>query len=397
MPIKLDHHFSAENFLTTHWQKSPLFYAQAFQTPPSFVSPDELAGLALEEEIESRLISFNTQKSNQQLESKKKQWRIEHGPFDEDHFASLPESNWTLLVQTIEHWLPEIYQLVEAFKFIPRWRFDDVMVSFATDKGGVGPHFDNYDVFLIQGEGQRRWRVGAKGDTKAKTEKINGLLHLESFTPVIDVVMNPGDMLYIPPDTPHWGESIGDSIGYSVGYRAPQTRDIFALLANHLDSNTNSINQFFTDEYRNQTNISNQIEPELIKWAQNEIKNIADNQQLISSLLSQFLSTSKIEDLADEVEKDEKQQLIENDILFNKINNLKLKPHINSNWFLMDNQVILSINNEQFTFEKQELEYVSQLASGEAIDFKRLLTSKKHFTFCETLTRIKHRGYFLYN
>jgi 50S ribosomal protein L16 3-hydroxylase len=139
-------------FLRDYWQKKSLLIRGAF---PHFTSPidgDELAGLALEEEVESRLI----------LEKGKTPWELRHGPFDEKTFTQLPETHWTLLVQAVDQWVPEVNELLEYFRFIPNWRIDDIMISFAPDQGSVGPHFDYYDVFLLQGLGKRRWKLGLK-------------------------------------------------------------------------------------------------------------------------------------------------------------------------------------------------------------------------------------------
>ena len=142
-----------QEFLKTYWQKRACFFKSSSPIYPNFLSADELAGFALEQEVESRLV-INEPSINK--------WSLQHGPFSTQQLEALPESNWTLLVQSIDYWYPQIRELLKHFAFIPKWRFDDVMVSFATDKGGVGPHADNYDVFLIQGNGKRRWRVGSK-------------------------------------------------------------------------------------------------------------------------------------------------------------------------------------------------------------------------------------------
>jgi 50S ribosomal protein L16 3-hydroxylase len=341
----------------------------------NFVSPDELAGLSLEDDVESRIIK--------QIDNR---WQLQHGPFSESTFSKLPETHWTLLVQTVDHWVPQVQQLLKEFSFIPRWRLDDLMVSYATDQGGVGPHYDRYDVFLIQTEGERRWRVGKMGDTQARQNKISSLIHLETFEPVIDVIMQPGDMLYVPPNTPHWGESIGESVGYSVGYRAPQTRDLLALLAEHFEGHKD--NQFFTDSYRQKVNFDNQLEPQLITWAQEELRTITENQQLIGSLLSQFLSQSKI--ISDEPHVDQES------FSPNCHTSIQLAPGINCNWFKNDSVIILSVEGESVAFDLDAETWIRKLTSGETLEFIGLKPDSKEFAFCETLARIVNRGYFLY-
>jgi len=207
-------------FLSTYWQKRPTVIRQAF---PHFVDPlepEELAGLAMEEEIDSRIVS--------RLPAG---WSVEHGPFSD--FASRQESGWTLLVQAVDHWHPEAAALLEPFRVLPNWRLDDLMISYSLPDGGVGPHTDQYDVFIIQGMGRRRWRVGERADLKICRPHPD-LLQVEEFESIIDVEMLPGDILYIPPGFPHDGYAIESSLNYSVGFRAPNQRDLFSALADHL-------------------------------------------------------------------------------------------------------------------------------------------------------------------
>ena len=151
-------------FLADHWQKKPLLVKNALPGFTSPISPDELAGLACEEEVESRIV----------LECDGPQpWALESGPFDEDRFAHLPETHWTLLVKEGNRYLPELVTLLEQFNFIPNWRIDDIMVSYAPAHGSVGPHIDQYDVFLIQGLGQRRWQIST--DPVADDNVIPGI------------------------------------------------------------------------------------------------------------------------------------------------------------------------------------------------------------------------------
>ncbi|MET1253753.1 cupin domain-containing protein [Aliikangiella maris] len=368
--------FNPEAFLRKHWQKSPCLLSKAISNPTSFISADELAGLSLDEEVESRLIYLQ-----------QNQWHLEHGPFEESLFSRLPANNWTLLIQTADHWLTEVQPFLQGFNFIPRWRFDDLMISYATDGGGVGPHFDNYDVFIVQIEGTRRWQVGAKGDTDARSELINGLLHLESFTPIIDTLLEPGDILYIPPDTAHWGQSVGESISYSVGYRAPQTKDIMALLANHFDAGSqcpNTQNLFFSDPYRAHTNTA-KIEPELIEWAQQELAKIANNKSLICQLLSQHLSQSKLDKFFDTT------NYLATDI--QKAHTIRLNPEVNYNWAELDDKIFISIEGEQFVFETTFRKPLTTLLSGKPVNIHELNSENIRFDFYQSLATILNKGY----
>ena len=144
---------SEQEFLAEYWQKKPLLIKQALPDFISPIAPDELAGLSLEEEFESRLITGSINNN---------QWSLTNGPFTKDTFSQLPEQDWTLLVQGVDRFVDEVHNLIQQFDFIPRWRFDDVMISYAAKGGSVGPHFDYYDVFLLQGTGKRRWHISSK-------------------------------------------------------------------------------------------------------------------------------------------------------------------------------------------------------------------------------------------
>lgn len=213
-----------EDFLRDYWQKKPLLIRNAFPFFESPIDGDELAGLALEEEVESRLV----------LEKGKTPWELQHGPFDEKIFAELPESHWTLLVQAVDQWVPEVHKLLNHFRFMPNWRIDDIMISYAPDQGSVGPHFDYYDVFLLQGTGKRRWRIGQECDINSEHVEDTPLNILKHFEQNEEWILEPGDMLYIPPGIAHWGIAEGESITYSIGFRAPSHEDIVCELSHEI-------------------------------------------------------------------------------------------------------------------------------------------------------------------
>jgi len=212
---------SVETFLSDYWQKKPLLVRQALPGFESPLTPDELAGMAMEPEVESRLILE---------QGRKGPWELRNGPFTEKDFSRLPEERWTLLVQAVDQWMEEVHALRSEFSFIPFWRFDDIMVSYAPDKGGVGPHFDNYDVFLLQGYGRRRWALGQPCDDNTPIRSDTRLRILLDFEQTEEWVLEPGDMLYIPPGFAHLGVAEGDCMTYSIGFRAPSHEEILAEL-----------------------------------------------------------------------------------------------------------------------------------------------------------------------
>ena len=228
---------TAQAFLDQYWQKKPLLIRNAFPEfqNPEFnpLTPDELAGLALEKDIASRLL-LGSHPENQ--------WTVEHGPFSEERFTELPQSNWSLLVSDVEKHLPDFLQFTDYFRFVPDWRVDDLMVSYAPKGGSVGKHTDEYDVFLLQTHGQRRWQIE---ETRSTSAHINNLeiKVLEHFAPTQDWVLNPGDMLYLPPGIAHYGVAENDCMTWSFGFRAPSWQFL-------LQDFSDSIAEKMTEEQR---------------------------------------------------------------------------------------------------------------------------------------------------
>lgn len=208
------------DFLRDYWQRKPLLIRNAFPSVPA-VTPEELAGYSLEEEVESRILVETPADDRSQS-----QWQQHLGPFDEQFFAQLPASHWTLLVQAVDQLHPQINQLLHLFRFLPNWRVDDIMASYATDGGNVGPHFDYYDVFLLQAQGTRLWRLGQRCDASSELRRDTDCKVLKHFHGETQWQVEPGDLLYIPPNIAHWGIAQGDCVTYSVGFRAPSHSEV---------------------------------------------------------------------------------------------------------------------------------------------------------------------------
>ena len=207
-----------KDFLTHYWQKKPLVIRQALPGFQSPVSADELAGLALDEQVESRLV----------IEHGDSPWQLKNGPFTGEDFANLPPNHWTLLVQAVDHWVPEVKALLQHVDQIPRWRLDDIMISYAPEGGSVGPHYDQYDVFLLQGQGRRRWQVGPICDDNSPCLPDTKLRILADFVALDEYVLEPGDILYLPPGYAHWGVALDECQTISIGFRAPSHADVVA-------------------------------------------------------------------------------------------------------------------------------------------------------------------------
>ncbi|MGB5455339.1 MAG: cupin domain-containing protein [Gammaproteobacteria bacterium] len=211
---------SAEAFLRDYWQKQPLLIRQAFPDIESPLTPDELAGLACTDDANARIV-FEQHEHGR--------WHVLHGPLHEDDFETLPEKNWTLLVTDVEKHVGAAKQLIDRFRFIPDWRIDDLMISYAPEGGSVGPHTDAYDVFLIQTQGQRRWMINKDFDDTCLED--TELRILQRFSAADEWILDPGDMLYLPPNVAHHGIALNECMTCSVGFRAPSLRNMISEYA----------------------------------------------------------------------------------------------------------------------------------------------------------------------
>jgi 50S ribosomal protein L16 3-hydroxylase len=292
-PLQLLGGLTAREFMRDYWQKKPLLIRQAIPDFESPISPDELAGLALEEEIESRLV----------IEHGAHPWELRRGPFAEDAFAELPERDWTLLVQAVDQFVPEVAELLEAFKFLPKWRIDDVMVSFAVPGGGVGPHYDNYDVFLLQGYGKRRWQVGQMCDSDSPMLQHADLKILAEFVKTEEWVLEPGDMLYLPPRLAHCGTAEDDCMTYSVGFRAPSAAEVLTHF-------TDFLGQFLPDEERYSdadavpTSDPTQIQRDALDRLKALLTEHMSDERLLMTWFGQFMTEPKYPELIAGIEID---------------------------------------------------------------------------------------------
>ena len=207
-----------EEFLSIYWQKKPVLIRQAFPKFESPIEPDELAGLAMQDGVLSRLI---LEKGGEHP------WELRHGPLPEGTFESLGDSHWTVLVQEVDRHVPDVADLFDRFTFLPNWRKDDVMISFAAKDSGVGAHIDSYDVFLLQGSGRRRWEIGeALSEREARYKEGLDIRILDNFVVTETFELEPGDMLYLPPGVPHNGISLEPCLTYSFGFLAPTRAEI---------------------------------------------------------------------------------------------------------------------------------------------------------------------------
>jgi 50S ribosomal protein L16 3-hydroxylase len=220
--FKLPENLTAETFLELHWQKKPLLMPAALNRVNPAITRNELGWLATLDDVESRLVFVDR-------DSKRTRYRAETGPFSVEYLQALPKRDWTLLVHDVEKHLPAFRALFQHVPFIPDWRIDDLMISFAAPGGGVGPHRDNYDVFLCQGTGVRNWRFSSD-DVDDDAEASDDLALLHEFDTGVERDMSNGDVLYLPPGVAHWGIAKRACITYSIGMRAPEFNDLAVTL-----------------------------------------------------------------------------------------------------------------------------------------------------------------------
>lgn len=252
--------FDVASFLESHWQKKPLLIRSPWDLWSNPIEPDELAGLACEPLVESRIIT-----------RREHAWELEHGPVPESRFAQAPRDPWTLLVQSVDHHLAGVAALLDQFRFVPNWRVDDVMVSYAVDGGGVGAHFDHYDVFLVQGLGRRRWEIGALCDDDTPLLPHDGLRLLADFKPTEEWILEPGDILYIPPRVAHRGTAVGDDcMTYSIGFRAPSRAELIEAWADDMAAELTDTDRYIDPHLTRQDN-AGEISAQAITQLQNMI------------------------------------------------------------------------------------------------------------------------------
>ena len=367
-----------EQFLKEYWQKKPLLIKNAFPGFTDPVSADELAGFAMEEEIESRIIS----------QQKKDHWQVDHGPFAA--FDQYGEQDWTLLVQATNNWSPDTHALLGPFRFIPNWRIDDVMVSFSTPGGGVGPHLDQYDVFILQGQGKRRWQVGLPDSSLNQLLPHPDLKQVSDFAPVIDEITEPGDLLYIPPNHPHNGVAIDNSLNYSVGFQAPNNQELWSAFADKLlDLDAGS--QRLDDNAREMTKSPEQLESRDIAKIKAFMREQLNDEQLFNDFIGGFLtqchhaleilvpvtpiSLEKLEDI-----------LSEEDIRFMPVSGIK-------SLIISTPSPCLYINGEAWQLEEKTLALATKLAQSLPLTTSEI----KSFTSClpnaQLLTSVLNKGY----
>ena len=297
-PLALLGGLSPANFMQRHWHKKPLVIRQAIS---GFVPPldrADLIALAAQPEVESRLIVQGDAKGPKGANSLKSAkgntaWKFRHGPFARAALPPFKQPGWTVLLQGMDLHDERMHALLNQFRFIPDARLDDLMVSYATDGGGVGPHFDSYDVFLLQTHGQRRWRIGRQKDLSLVPNMP--LKILANFEPEEEFVLNPGDMLYLPPRYAHDGVAVGECMTYSIGFRSPNRGELASELLQRLaEDATDAVGEaLYRDPKQEAVEHSGAIPEALVEFAQKALNDALQDSLALRRALGEYLSEPK--------------------------------------------------------------------------------------------------------
>ena len=276
---------SPQVFMKRHWQKKPLLVRQALPDFLPLLSRAALFELAACEDVQSRMVIKEAEPSSG--------WRFKHGPFQRRGLPPLKQPGWTILLQGVDLQVESVHQLMNLFRFVPDARLDDVMISYATDGGGVGPHFDSYDVFLLQAQGRRRWRIGRQKDLSLQPDVP--LKILANFVPEAEFVLEPGDLLYLPPGYAHDGIAVGECMTYSIGFRTPDkaelARELLQRLAETAEDEVGTA--LYQDPGQAAADQAAQIPTKMLEFAQSALAAALKDPLALARGLGEYLTEPK--------------------------------------------------------------------------------------------------------
>ncbi|WP_348944844.1 cupin domain-containing protein [Chitinibacter sp. FCG-7] len=268
-----------EQFLAEYWQKKPLLIRQAWTDFPELIDFARLAEFAQRDDVESRLIEFNHGR-----------WKLENGPFSQHRLNRLPETDWTILVQNVNHLVPHIADFLYQFNFLPYTRLDDVMISYAPHGGTVGPHYDSYDVFLLQVGGQKRWQVSS--DDASGFIEDAPIRVLKDFNPEQEWVLEHGDMLYLPPKYAHYGVALTPGMTYSVGFRAPKTQEVATKFLEFLQDEI-CLEGMYSDPSAKATDTPAKIDDAFVAQIGQMLQQVKWDEQTVRQFIGRYFSEPK--------------------------------------------------------------------------------------------------------
>jgi 50S ribosomal protein L16 3-hydroxylase len=270
---------SPEQFLAEYWQKKPLLIRQAWTQFPELIDFARLAEFAQRDDVESRLIELNHGR-----------WKLEHGPFSPSRLQRLPESDWTILVQNVNHLVPHIADFLYQFNFLPYTRLDDVMISYAPPGGTVGPHYDSYDVFLLQVGGQKHWQISS--DDASGFIEDSPIRVLKDFNAEQEWILEHGDMLYLPPKYAHYGVALEPGMTYSVGFRAPKTQEVATKFLEFLQDEI-CLDGMYSDPDAKATATPAKIDDAFVAQISQMLQQVQWDEALVKQFIGRYFSEPK--------------------------------------------------------------------------------------------------------
>ncbi|ATO20731.1 cupin [Acinetobacter sp. LoGeW2-3] len=345
---------TAEQFLAEYWQKKPLLVRNAMPEIAGLLEPSDVMELALEENVTARLIKQKDRDSNQ--------WSVKSSPLLKADFQKMPKL-WTLLVQAVDHYSFDLSEMWKKFPFIPQWRRDDIMVSYAPQGGSVGKHFDFYDVFLVQGNGHRRWQLGQMCD--AETEFVPGqpLKLLPEMEVNFDEVLAPGDLLYVPPGLSHYGVAEDDCLTFSFGFRMPNVSDMMDRVGDKFAENEVLRNPL-TDIIRDQISAAGEVTGNELEYLKSKIMEQLHNSNVLEDAIMSLMSEPKYEENIPEAEEIGTGDLEE---ALDQGYSIMLEPASRLLYTEEDGEVLFWGNGEGLCISEAFTEKLKLIANGESV------------------------------
>ncbi|WP_287906452.1 cupin domain-containing protein [Acinetobacter sp.] len=355
---------TAEQFLTEYWQKKPLLVRNALPEIAEILVPDDVMELALDENITARLIKQKDKDPNQ--------WSVKTSPLIKGDFQKMPKL-WTLLVQAVDHYSFDLAELWKKFPFIPQWRRDDIMVSYAPKGGSVGQHFDFYDVFLVQGYGHRRWQLGQMCD--AETEFVEGqpLKLLSNIEINFDEVLAPGDLLYVPPGLAHYGVAEDDCLTYSFGFRMPNIADMMDRVSDKFVEDQQLRNPLL-DILRNKQNPIGQVTQAELDYLKTELLAKLNNSEVLEDAIMSLVAEPKYPENipdADAIGTGDLEEVLEQGYL------LQIEPASRLIYLKKNNQLLFWANGESICISNQFTPYLKQIVDGQTVSLNHELAEQE--------------------
>ena len=367
---------TAEQFLTEYWQKKPLLVRNAMPEIVGLIEPDDVKELALEEHVSARLIRQKNKNPNE--------WHVKSSPLTRGDFQKLPNL-WTILVQAIDHYSFDISELWKKFPFIPQWRRDDIMVSYAPKGGSVGKHFDFYDVFLVQGHGHRRWQLGQMCDESTEFVPDQPLKLLPEMDVHFDEVLAPGDLLYVPPGLSHYGVAEDECLTFSFGFRMPNLAEMMDRISDQFAENTLLKNPLLDTPRQPATTIG-EINDSEFSYLKSQLLDYLRQAPEFDAAIMAYMSEVKYPDNIPEPEEIEANDLIE---IVDAGYALMLEPAMKLLYRQQNGSLEFWANGEPVcvseAFEKQ----LQQLANGESLIFDEQLN---HIEILEDIAQLLNDG-----